>query len=85
MRGAPRVEPVVPTQLWQRSVVKAKATVPIGRLLLKPREDVECESDSSQESRPMSPKREKKSAAEMFDYNSSQESKVPFLIPRRYI
>ena len=51
--------------------------------VLKPREDVECESDSSQESRPMSPKREKKSAAEVFDYNSSQESKVPFLIPRR--
>ena len=23
VRGAPRVEPVVPTQLWQRSVVKA--------------------------------------------------------------
>ena len=41
--------------------------------VLKPREDVQCESDSSQDSKPSTPKK-KTESAEVIDVNSSQES-----------
>ena len=41
--------------------------------VLTPREDVQCESDSSQDSQHMTPKRGKDSESDLFDYSSSQE------------